>query len=66
MCRQKAGSLKPLVPKLGQAPKKKPLAVLNRDDRFYDYFMSITHADIITYGFSEEADVRAEDPVTGP
>lgn len=49
-----------------QAPKTKSLAVLNRDDRFCDYFMSITHADIITYGFSEDAHVRAEDPVTGP
>ncbi len=50
----------------GQAQKRKPLAVLNRDDRFCGYFMSITHTDIITYGFSEDADVRAEDAVTGP
>ncbi len=43
-----------------------PFAVLNRDDPYCDYFMSVTQARAITYGFSENADVRACGPVTGP
>jgi UDP-N-acetylmuramoyl-L-alanyl-D-glutamate--2,6-diaminopimelate ligase len=44
----------------------KPLAILNRDDRFCDYFESVTSTDTITYGFSQEADVRAHEAETGP
>lgn len=41
-------------------------AVLNMDDPFCDYFRSVTQAKIITYGFSKEADVSAQDLSIGP
>lgn len=42
------------------------LAVLNIDDSFYGLFRCVTQAEVITYGFSKEADVSAQDPEIGP
>jgi UDP-N-acetylmuramoyl-L-alanyl-D-glutamate--2,6-diaminopimelate ligase len=43
-----------------------PLAVVNRDDPYWERFMPDGKAKVITYGFSEDADLRACNPETGP
>lgn len=48
-----------LFSQLGNDQKTK-IAVLNADDPASDYFAKITPAQLITYGFSEKAMVRAE------
>lgn len=39
--------------------KQKKLAVLNRDDRQYEYLYKVTPAEVLTYGIEHQADVRA-------
>ena len=51
---------------LEREPARNSSLYLNRDDRFCDYFESVTSTDTITYGFSQEADVRAHEAETGP
>ncbi|HHT85770.1 MAG: UDP-N-acetylmuramoyl-L-alanyl-D-glutamate--2,6-diaminopimelate ligase [Bacillota bacterium] len=43
-----------------------PFAVLNRDDPYWEHFIPDRETRVITYGFSENADIRACDPETGP
>jgi len=42
-----------------------PFCVINADDPYSRYFSSKTRTRVISYGFSPEADVRAEDVSTG-
>ncbi|QUL98500.1 MAG: UDP-N-acetylmuramoyl-L-alanyl-D-glutamate--2,6-diaminopimelate ligase [Candidatus Fermentithermobacillus carboniphilus] len=40
-----------------------PFSVLNRDEPYFEYFYRHAGREVLTYGFSPESDVRAEDVV---
>ncbi|MCK4525058.1 MAG: UDP-N-acetylmuramoyl-tripeptide--D-alanyl-D-alanine ligase [Candidatus Andersenbacteria bacterium] len=50
---------------LARSLRKKDLAILNLDDEFIKELPEHIKSSIITYGFNESADVRAEEPLLG-
>ena len=49
-----------------QGEERPSVAVLNADDKYFDYWMSlVTDVRTLSFGFSPNADVRAEDIETG-
>lgn len=49
-----------------QGDRRPGLAVLNSDDEFYPYWMSLVEGiDVLSFGFKEDADIRADQIETG-
>lgn len=48
-----------LFAQMGQDIKKEKAAILNADDKTYEYYQTITSASVITYGIDNKADFQA-------